>query len=264
MATLSLIGIGTGNPDHLTGQARRAIAQADLILIPHKGSGKSDLADLRQRIVADIRPLDGAVALFDMPERSSTIPYFDAVDAWHDEIAQIWATSIARHPTADSIALLVWGDPSLYDSTLRIAARLSPMPQIEVIPGLTSLQVLTAAHTIPLNTLGGAVVITTGRRLRDEFKCEPSWDVCISFRGGCEQDEKDAAELHQLLTTSGVRAISEPASVGYDHSSTPSEEKQMSRLDREQTRISRSPSPSTSPTDGPWTTPPPASAVHSG
>ncbi|MFT6784926.1 MAG: precorrin-6A synthase, partial [Dinoroseobacter sp.] len=39
MKTLLLIGIGTGNPDHLTGQARKAIAGADLILIPDKGAG---------------------------------------------------------------------------------------------------------------------------------------------------------------------------------------------------------------------------------
>jgi precorrin-6A synthase len=34
------------------------------------------------------------------------------------------------------------------------------------VPGITSLQLLTAAHGIPLNALGAPVVITTGRRLR--------------------------------------------------------------------------------------------------
>jgi precorrin-6A synthase len=61
---------------------------------------------------------------------------------------------------------MVWGDPSLYDSTLRIAARL-PGVSTEVIPGITSLQVLTAAHAIPLNALAAPVIITTGRRLRE-------------------------------------------------------------------------------------------------
>ena len=37
MTTLWLIGIGTGNPDHVTGQAIRALNGADLILIPKKG-----------------------------------------------------------------------------------------------------------------------------------------------------------------------------------------------------------------------------------
>jgi precorrin-6A synthase len=38
---------------------------------------------------------------------------------------------------------------------------------VQVVPGITSLQVLTAAHAIPLNTLGAPVVITTGRQLRN-------------------------------------------------------------------------------------------------
>ena len=70
MFDLILIGIGTGNPEHLTGEGRRAIVQADLILIPRKGSKKSDLADLRRQIVDQVRP-DGAqvVREFDLPTR---------------------------------------------------------------------------------------------------------------------------------------------------------------------------------------------------
>ena len=64
------------------------------------------------------------------------------------------------------MALLVWGDPGLYDSTLRIAARL-PGATARVIPGITALQALTAAHAIPFNTVNGPVTVTTGRRLRE-------------------------------------------------------------------------------------------------
>ena len=60
------------------------------------------------------------------------------------------------------MALLIWGDPSLYDSSLRIAARLDPTPRIRVVPGITALQALTAAHSIPLNELGAPVLVTTG------------------------------------------------------------------------------------------------------
>ena len=165
MIQLHLIGIGTGNPDHLTGQARRAIAQADLFLVPHK-PGKSDLADLRTQIIDSVRD-EARIALFDMPVRDDTLPYLTRVDAWHDAIARIWADTMAAHPDARNIALLVWGDPSLYDSTLRIAARLTPAPQLHVVAGITSVQALTAAHAIPLNTLNAPVTISTGRRLRD-------------------------------------------------------------------------------------------------
>ncbi|MEP4198844.1 MAG: precorrin-6A synthase (deacetylating) [Aliishimia sp.] len=166
MFHLHLIGIGTGNPDHLTGTARRAIEDADLFLVPHKGAGKSDLAHLRTQIIGGIRQ-DAQIALFDMPVRDENTPYLSRVEAWHDEIAKIWAHEIAQYPQAKNVALLVWGDPSLYDSTLRIAARLTPQPRLNVVPGITSVQALTAAHAIPLNTVNAPVTISTGRQLRD-------------------------------------------------------------------------------------------------
>ena len=148
MIDLHLIGIGTGNPDHLTGEARRAIAEADLFLVPHK-PGKSDLADLRTQIIAEVRD-NAPIAQFDMPVRDEMQPYLARVDAWHDEIARIWATTIAAHPKAKKVALLVWGDPSLYDSTLRIAARLDPTPRLRVVAGITSVQAVSYTHlTLP-------------------------------------------------------------------------------------------------------------------
>ena len=52
--TLSLIGIGCGDPEQLTLAAVRAINAADLILIPRKGEEKSDLAELRREICARV------------------------------------------------------------------------------------------------------------------------------------------------------------------------------------------------------------------
>jgi precorrin-6A synthase len=167
MTTLWLIGIGTGNPDHVTGQAIKALNGADLILIPRKGEAKSDLADLRRQILSQVLAAPVPVAEYDVPQRADQDDYLGAVNDWHDAIAQVWADTIAAHRSdAPNVALMVWGDPSLYDSTLRIAARL-PGLTVKVIPGITSLQALTAAHAIPLNTLAAPVTITTGRQLRD-------------------------------------------------------------------------------------------------
>lgn len=167
MITLSLIGIGTGNPDHVTGQAAKALNMADLVLLPRKGEDKSDLADIRRQILGQVLTHAVPVAEYDVPQRADQADYLGAVNDWHDAIARTWAACIARHlPQGGKVALLVWGDPSLYDSTLRIAARL-PDLTVKVVPGITSLQALTAAHAIPLNTLAAPVTITTGRQLRD-------------------------------------------------------------------------------------------------
>ncbi|APX12148.1 precorrin-6A synthase (deacetylating) [Tateyamaria omphalii] len=194
MKQLFLIGIGTGNPDHLTGEARRVMAEADLFLVPHKGDGKTNLADLRTQIIADVRN-DATVALFDMPVRDESLPYIARVDAWHDEIARIWTDTMAQHPEARKVALLVWGDPSLYDSTLRIAARLHPKPDIRVVAGITSVQALTAAHAIPLNTLNAPVTISTGRRLRDQGWPSECETLVVMLDGTCAFQDLDGAQF---------------------------------------------------------------------
>lgn len=187
MIELCLVGIGTGNPDHLTLQAVKALNAADLILIPRKGADKADLAELRHQICADVITNPATVfADFDLPRRDeATADYRQRVEDWHDAIAAVWAQTIAAHPQARRVALLVWGDPSLYDSTLRIAARLHPAPKITVIAGITSMQVLTAAHAIPVNDIGAPFVVTTGRRLRDEGWPPAADTVVVMLDGEC-------------------------------------------------------------------------------
>lgn len=189
---LWLVGIGTGNPDHLTRAAVEALNAAELVLIPRKGAGKEDLAELRRAICAAvITRTTTRIAEFDLPVRDTAVDYRQGVEDWHDAIAQAWARTIAAHPGTTRAALLVWGDPSLYDSTLRIAARLSPAPTVRVVPGITALQALTAAHAIPLNEVGAPVVITTGRRLRDAG-WPPGADTCaVLLDQGCAFETLD-------------------------------------------------------------------------
>ncbi len=184
MITFSLIGIGTGNPDHLTAQAVKALNAADLVLLPRKGADKSDLADIRRQILSQVLTAPVPVAEYDVPARADQQDYLGAVNDWHDAIAQVWADATARHlPQGGTVALLVWGDPSLYDSTLRIAARL-PGVAVKAIPGITSLQALTAAHAIPLNTLAAPVTITTGRQLRDHGWPEGATTLAVMLDKG--------------------------------------------------------------------------------
>lgn len=179
---LTLIGIGTGNPDHLTRQATTAMNAADLILLPHKGEDKAELAALRQSLCDEVLVAPAPrIAGFDMPlRRSQGDDYLAQVDEWHAAIARCWHAAIAQAlgapaagdapaPKVLRVALLVWGDPALYDSTLRIAARMQPAPvRVDVVAGITSMQALAAAHAVPLNDIGQPFVVTTGRQLREQ------------------------------------------------------------------------------------------------
>ena len=167
MHTLKLIGIGTGNPEHLTLQAIREMRTCDLILIPRKGEEKGELAALRDALCAEHLTPATRIAHFDMPVRDAAIGDYTArVDAWHDAIAERWRGAMGE---AATVGLLVWGDPSLYDSTIRIAERLARDTnfKLTVIPGITSLQGLTAAHAMAINEVGEPFTVTTGRQLRD-------------------------------------------------------------------------------------------------
>lgn len=197
MLTLSLIGIGCGDPAQLTRAAVDAINAADLVLIPRKGAAKSDLADLRRTICADVLTNGKTViAEFDLPVRDAgEADYRKGVDDWHDAVAATWSETIAGHLEGEGkIALLIWGDPSLYDSSLRIARRLNPLPAIEVVPGITSIQALCAAHALPLNDIGEPFLVTTGRRLRDGWP-QGVDTVVVMLDGGTAFQSLDPAGI---------------------------------------------------------------------
>ena len=198
MIQLSLVGIGSGNPEHLTLEAIRVLESADVILLPRKGAEKSELADLRRMIAQNILKTAPTVVEFDYPVRDANTPkYLDGVNTWHDALGAIWGQLI-RENVSDGghVALMVWGDPSLYDSTLRIAERVQAQGidvNLRVVPGITSLQMLTAAHAIPLNTLGAPVQITTGRRLREQGWPEGVETVAVMLDGECSYQSLDGA-----------------------------------------------------------------------
>jgi precorrin-6A synthase len=181
---LWLIGIGTGSPAHVTGEGMQALRDAAVILVPDKGDDKGDLLALRHGILAQ-SGTSAQVIRFEYPVRDPALPYQDRVAQWHDEIARRWQAAMADADRAGPVALLVWGDPSLYDSTLRIAGRLAPAPRLRVVPGITAIQALTAAHALPLNTVNGPVTITTGRRLRDHGWPQGAETVVVMLDGDC-------------------------------------------------------------------------------
>lgn len=198
MIELILIGIGTGNPDHLTRQAAAGIGAADLILIPLKGANKDDLAGLRRSICDRHAGPHTRIVEFDLPRRNASDPdYGHGVRQWHDAIARVWEAEIRTHlpGLSGKVALLVWGDPSLYDSTLRIADRLTLPLTRRVIPGITAIQALCAAHAIPLNDVGAPVQITTGRRLREQGWPPGADRIVVMLDGECSFRHLDPAGL---------------------------------------------------------------------
>jgi precorrin-6A synthase len=168
---IRVIGIGTGDPEHLTLQAVRALSDVDAVLVLDKRAETADLVEIRKRIcAAHIRNPYRVVTVEDPPRERHPADYGATVEAWHAARAERLETAFQAELEAGQVgAILVWGDPALYDSTLRILDRIASRGRLAlsyaVIPGLSSVQVLAARHGVPLNAIGGPVLITTGRRL---------------------------------------------------------------------------------------------------
>ena len=170
MRTINVIGIGAGDPGYVTAQAAAALNATQVFFAMDKGAAKSDLVALRREVCERfIRSSDYRFVELADPSRAKDGDYLQAVSEWHEARAAVWAHAIDTELDADGVgAFLAWGDPSLYDSTLRILELVGRHVEFDydVIPGVSAIHALTARHRIPLNDVGEPVLITTGRQLR--------------------------------------------------------------------------------------------------
>lgn len=171
MRKVIVIGIGAGDPEHLTLQAIRAMNEVDVFLHLDKGPEKHQLAQLRKDLCRAHVKGDYRWVEADDPERPRTAAkYVGSVDEWHQARARLYEHMLVTELGDDDVAgILVWGDPGLYDSTLRVLEHVRAGGKVafehRVVPGITSMQTLAAQHKVCWNRTAGAVHVTTGRRL---------------------------------------------------------------------------------------------------
>ena len=191
-----VVGIGSGDPAHLTGEAVAALNAVDVFLVADKREATRDLVTLRAELCAAVIT-HGRYRFVQVPDpergpdaERDKAAYAAAVRDWHAERARRHAEAITREVgTSGTVGLLVWGDPSLYDSTLRVVDRAAELLaadgtdlEVTVVPGISSVSLLAARHRTGLNRVGSAVHITTGRRLVAEY--DPALgDVVVMLDG---------------------------------------------------------------------------------
>jgi precorrin-6A synthase len=187
-----IVGIGAGDPDQITVQAINAMNRAEVVFVIEKDA--DDLVGLRRAIIARYARTCRTVVLADPPRDRTAAAYRAAVETWREERADVWAQAIEAELDDDGVgAFLVWGDPGLYDSTIAVIDRIRSRLELdhEVIPGISSPQALAARHRIQLNRVGGAVEITTGRLLGDDF----GDDVVVMLDRACAFADLPAGDI---------------------------------------------------------------------
>lgn len=169
-AHLHVVGFGTG-PDHLTRDAVRALLDTDFVLAVRKHDD-DELLRVRRAISEEFE-----VDLVEVPDpqrdRDDPSDYPAAVQDWHAARVGAFADVVAER--GGRATLLVWGDPSLYDSTLRVVEGMAADPRLagltwDVVPGISAPQLLAARHRIVLHPVGAPVHVTTARRLRSTIE----------------------------------------------------------------------------------------------
>jgi precorrin-6A synthase len=172
---VKVIGIGAGDPEHLTVQAIVALNAVDVFFVLEKAAEQDDLVALRREIIA--RYVEGSprVVTADDPPRG------EDVAAWRLKRVALMTGLLRDELREDQTGgLLVWGDPAWYDGTIDVleGVRRELAIAYDVIPGISAVAALAARHRITLNRVGGAVQVTTGRRLAHGFPDEAD-DVVV-------------------------------------------------------------------------------------
>ena len=191
MRKLSIVGIGPGDAEYVTMQAVKALNRVDVFFVVDKGREKDDLVQLRREI-CDRYIENRSYRMVEIadPERDRRPADYQAtVRVWRQQRADRYERALRDELGEDECgAFLVWGDPSLYDSTIQIVeeivARGNVALEYEVIPGISSVQALAAKHKITLNRVGESIQIMTGRRLAEGLPAGVE-NVVVMLDAGC-------------------------------------------------------------------------------
>ncbi|WP_246081930.1 SAM-dependent methyltransferase [Nocardioides litoris] len=158
--TVRVVGVGMGS-QHVTPEAAAALARSAYVVAAEK-SADDPLLALRREIAA-AHGLEVVAVPDPTRDRDDPADYPGAVRDWHAARAAAYAEVVAAR--GGDPAFLVWGDPSLYDSTIRVARLMGPDVRVEVVAGVGAPQLLAARCGIVLHDVGRPVHVTTERRL---------------------------------------------------------------------------------------------------
>lgn len=183
---IKVLGIGMGL-HQITAEVAEALRTCDYVIAASKRDDDELLAVRREVCEAYDLPL---VAVPDPQRDREPVGdggYVTAVVDWHQARVEAYRQVIEER--GGTPAFLVWGDPALYDSTIRIVRELDP--DYEVLAGISAPQLLAARHRIVLHEVGQPVLITTQRQLAAAV-AEGAENVVVMLTSGFSEEGIEA------------------------------------------------------------------------
>lgn len=164
MAVIYAVGVGPGDPELLTRKAERIIGCTPVIFAP---TGAADAASYALSIVEhllDRSRQEIVTRVFPMMKKGAELEA-----AWEETAAEV----IGLIDDGRDVAFITIGDPCLYSTFLylyRIIREKRPDIQVEIIPGISSINASAAAAGIPLGIAGERIAILPATYEDEELK----------------------------------------------------------------------------------------------
>jgi len=181
-----VIGVGPGDPDLLTLEAVQALRSVDFFVVSDKsarGGMPDPLVEARGRLLERHLDSEPVVVRIADPVRERT------QEEAHEE-------ALLAHE--GDAGFLVWGDPAFYDSTIRILERVAERGRIQlevdVLPGISSLQLLAARHRIVLHEVGQPLHVTGRRGLREAIDAGQT-NIVVMLNSAIELDDLEEWQI---------------------------------------------------------------------
>jgi precorrin-2/cobalt-factor-2 C20-methyltransferase len=152
------VGVGPGDPELLTLRGQRVLSQVPVIFVPKKSQQSESIArSIVANLTPEMEPKIVGMVLPMLKDKERLKQY------WHEAADTIWQYL----KKGEDGAFVNVGDPLLYGTFIHIMETLQkshPEIEVEVIPGVSSINAAAARTVFPLASDDDNIAIISGKR----------------------------------------------------------------------------------------------------